>query len=74
MSSTSEEEALRAREERVVMEEELLNAREHRLSGQQKKLQQRLQELKAQEKAFLEAEEAYQIRVALDEDRLEQGM
>ena len=30
--------------------------------------------LEAQKKAFLEAEEAYQARAALDEDRLEQGM
>ena len=65
---------MRAREERVAMEEELLNAREQRLSNQQKKLQDRLRELEAQKKAFLEAEEAYQARAALDEDRLEQGM
>ena len=65
---------MRAREERVTMEEELLNAREQRLSNQQKKLQERLQELEAQKKAFLEAEEAYQARAALDDERLEQGM
>ena len=58
-SSSSEEEALRAREERVAMEEELLNAQDQRLSNLQKKLQQRLHELEAQKKVFLKAEEAY---------------
>ena len=72
--SSSGEEVMRAREERVAIEEELLNAREQRLSNQQKKMQERLRELEAQKKAFLEAEEAYQARAALDEDRLEQGM
>ena len=67
----SGEEVMRACEERVAMEEELLNAREQRLSNQQKKLQGRLRELEAQKKAFLEAEEAYQARAALDEDHLE---
>ena len=37
-------------------------------------MQERLRELEAQKKALLEAEEAYQARAALDEDRLEQGM
>ena len=73
-SSLSWEEAVCAREERVTAEEELLNAREHRLSNQQKELQQRLRALEAQKRAFLEAEEAFQVRAALDKERLEQGM
>ena len=73
-SSSSREVAVRAREERVAVEEELLNAWEHRLSKKQNELQQHLCALEAQKKAFLEAEEAYQVRADLDEDRLEQGM
>ena len=47
-SSSSGEEVMRARGERVAIEEELLNAREQRLTNQQKKLQERLRELDAQ--------------------------
>ena len=65
---------MRAREEWVAAEEELLNARELRLSNRHKELQQRLRSLDAHRKAFLEAEEAFQARAALDEERLEQGM
>ena len=58
----------------VAANEEMLNARVLRLSRQQEELQQRLRTLEAQKKAYLEAEEAIQIRAALDVERLEQGM
>ena len=37
-------------------------------------MQQLLRVLEAQKRIFLEAEEAFQARAALDEERLEQGM
>ena len=65
---------MRAREDQIAADEEFLNARELRLSRQHEELQQRLRTLEAQKKTFLEAEEMFQTRVALDEERLEQGM
>ena len=44
------------------------------MSNQHEELQQRLRALEVQKRTFLEAEEAFQARVALDEERLEQGM
>ena len=73
-SPSAREEEVHAREERVAADEELLNARELRLSREHEELQQRLRMLKAQEKAFLEAEEMFHARAALDEEWLEQGM
>ena len=65
---------MRPREERVAAEEELLNARELRLTNKHKELQQRLRALEAQKRTFLEGEEAFQAREALDEEYLGQGM